>query len=215
MTRDEGVALLMQQFSFRNSSVTEAAIVSNMQLAQTTLEMMPNKPWFLISELTETTTIPDDHRLPLPDDFLEELDEEGLTYLPDDEEEEEVQLVKEEIDLLKQNFIGVEPGAPQAYALVGEYFRIYPLPDDTYTVKMIYYMKDDTLDTNIENKWMKYVPLLLLGTAGKLTAKGPLRDVVANDTFNEWIQLGTDLLNRQNESRAMSNRKLQMGGPHA
>jgi hypothetical protein len=104
-------------------------------------------------------------------------------------------------------------GPPEAYALLGNYFRIFPTPDALYTLKTIYYAKDTTLDTNVENKWLKYAPMLILGRAGKFIA-GPLRDTAAMQIFGEWEQIGQTSLIRRDTDRDLANRSLQMGGPH-
>lgn len=215
MTRDEGVAHIMEQLGFRVSSTTEAAIVRGLQLAQTMLESAPVKPWFLVSEDTYTTTIPDEERVPLPDDFLEEVEDATFKYRPADyPDEDEVDLVKDEYDVLRRNFAEVDAGEPEAYALLGNYFRMFPLPDDAYSIRLIYFKRDTSLATNVENGWLKWVPYLILGTAGLQISKGPLRDAGAVAVFQDWIQMGMGALNSQTNAREMANRKLQMGGPH-
>lgn len=216
MTRDEGVALIQDQLAFKTTLAD--AIVRQMQLAQTTLEKQ-HKPWFLISEDSFVNTTASEQRVEVPEDFLAETEEAVLRYVPTDPEEEEVELTKDDYDTLRSNFkdedTGLfEEGPPEAYCLMGKYFRIFPTPDDTYQLRMVYFKKDDTLDTNIENQWLKEVPLLLLGMAGLLIAKGPIRDQVAASVFSDWIAEGKATLMRQDEERQHTNRKYQMGGPH-
>ena len=216
MTRDEGVALIKQQLSFRTT--LDSAIVTWLQFAQTNLEAAPTKPWFLVSEDSFTNLTVDEERVPLPTDFLQEVEEATFKYRPDDyPTESEVDLKKDEYDQLRKDFVGVEAGPPQAYALLGDYFRVFPLPDDDYQVRLIYYKRDTLLTTNVENGWLKHVPLLLLGSAGKLIGSGPLRDKGAMDIFDEWVRTGMALLTSQNEAREMANRsgnQMQIGGRH-
>jgi len=219
MTRDEGVALIQEQLGFRTT--LSSSIVTNMKLAQQTLEQGPTKPWFLITEDAYVRTTAEDERLPLPDDFIEEVDEAVLRYVPDavSQDDPEVDLDKDEYDVLRKNYKDVntgttKTGAPEAYALVGNYFRIFPTPDDDYLIHMIYYGEDDTLDTNIENKWLKYCPYLLLGKAGKQISFGPLRDQAAWQVFDSWEKEGRAILISKNTARAMSNMQMQIGGPH-
>ena len=212
MTRDEGVALIKQHLSFRQSLDSE--IVTNMKFAQIALESGPTKPWFLVSEDSFATLTVDDERLALPDDFLEETEDAVVKYRPDDwPDEEEVDLVKDQYDVLRKNFACEAPGAPKAYALLGNYFRFFPLPDEAYTIRMIYFKKDTVLTTNVENGWLKHVPLLLLGSAGLLIAGGPIRDKTAYDLFSGWVSAGKALLLSQNVSREMANMQMQIGGP--
>ncbi len=217
MTRDEGVAAIQLQMSFRTTLDSE--IVTAMQMAQTMLEAEPMKPWFLISEDAYIRTEADDDRIPIPDDFLEEVDEAVLRYVPDDTDDDQVDLKKDDYDTLRKNYAdpdtgGILTGPPEAYALLGNYFRLFPTPDDDYLIRQIYYQQDDTLDTNIENEWLKHVPFLLLGRAGLIIALGPVRDMVAAQVFKEWIAEGRAILTAKNISRSMAGRELQVGGPH-
>lgn len=214
MTRDEGVALIHQQLGFRSDLAAE--IVANLQLAQTTLELMPTKPWFLTSEDSFAATVIGEERIPIPLDFIQEVEDAVFKYRPDAyPDEDEIDLVKDDYDQLRLNFREEPDGPPAAYALVGEYFRIFPKPDAVYQVRLIYYAKDTVLDTNIENKWLKHVPLLLLGSAGEMMTGG-IRDTEASKKFKDWIALGSQILNSHSESRLMANRSnMQVGGPHA
>ena len=218
MTRDEAVAIIQEQLVFRTT--LSSNIVANLQLAQIQLEN-EFRPWFLISEDSYVRTTADDDRLPIPDDFLEECDEAVLRYIPDDPDEDnpETDLVKDDYETLRSNYRdtetgGILAGEPEAYCLLGNYFRIFPTPDDEYLVRMIYYKTGELLTTNIENEWLLHVPHLLMGVAGKLMAKGPLRDMVAWSVFDEWEKTGRMLLLKRDRSRDMSNRNLQVGGPH-
>src|SRR5689334_20945854 len=168
MTRDEVVALIQQVLGFRTS--LQSTIISNLQFVQIQLESEPEKPWFMISEDSFTSTSALEERIAVPDDFLQEVEETVLKYVPDDTTAEEVDLVKEDYDTLRANYRGSVPGPPEAYALVGNYFRIFPTPDDTYTIRMIYYQKQAALVSNIENGWTKYVPYLIAGEAGAIVA---------------------------------------------
>jgi hypothetical protein len=225
MLRDDGVARIMEQYSYRVSSNVQATILANMELAQNTLELAPVKPWFLVSEDTYTTTTISEERVTLPADFLQEVEDATFKYRPDDwPSTKELDLIKDDYDVLRKNFAQGDGGdsdtdpaearTPQAYALLGTYFRIFPLPDAVYTVRLIYFKKAIALTTNVENEWLKYAPLLFLGTVGMLVAKGPLRDAQAVSTFQDWIGVGQAALNSQNEARDHANRTYQMGGPH-
>jgi len=219
MIRDDGVARIQEQLAFKTTLADK--IVSQMQLAQTNLEAMPTKPFFLISEDSVINTTPLEQRIPLPSDFLQEIDEAVLRYVPlvPTGTDPEVDLIKDDFDVLRKNFFDpitgtLMKGKPKAYAIMGPYFRIFPTPDAVYPIRTPYYKRDVVLTTNVENGWLKHVPFLLLGAAGKLIAKGPIRDQIADAVFTEWVGTGTALLNNLTEARAHSNRTYQMGGPH-
>lgn len=220
MTRDEAVALIQEQLGFRSDLSTN--IITNLKFAQQTLEKGPTKPWFLISEDSFADLTSGEQRLALPTDFLQETDQAVLRYVPDDAETiaDEIDLVKDDYDTLRKNYevkassdADSATGAPEAYALLGDYFRIFPTPDDDYRVRMIYYASDTVLSSNVENDWLKHVPLLLIGKAGKQIASA-LRDSVAASTFAQWENEGRLLLLSQTIEREFANRDMQIGGPH-
>lgn len=217
MLRDAAVALIQEQLGFRSDLSTN--IITNMQAAQELLERGPTKPWFLITEDSYATTTVDEQRLPLPDDFLLEVEEAVLRYVPDEDDDDdsdtsnEVDLVKEDYDTLRKNYVDNVSGPPEAYAVMGGYFRLFPTPDDEYTIRMVYYAQDTALDTNIENQWLKYAPYVLMGATGYQMASAA-RDSNAMTIFKEWETKGRLTLFSENEARGHSNRSYQIGGPH-
>ena len=218
MTRDEGVALIKQQLQGRTTLDND--IVTYMQLAQTTLEYGPTKPWFLVETTVTMATVANQTYVPIPTGFITEVDDGTMIYRPDDwPTSAEVELWKDEYDVLRKYFASWEEenpssaAEPQAYALMGERFYIFPTPDAVYTLYPTFYKKDTVLDTNVENQWLKHVPLLLLGSAGQLIAPGPLRDGGAAGVFSQWIKTGLGILQQMETDRDMKNRKLAVGGP--
>lgn len=211
MTRDEAVSIIQQQLGFRTDLSSE--IVTNLKLAQTMLEVGPTRPWFLVSEQQSILTVEGESRLPIPTEMLTEIDSTRLVYIPDDEEEAAVDLKKEDYDQLEYDYREEEAGPPAAYALLGDYFRLFPVPDDAYTIKIIVYGRDETLDSNIENGWLKWVPYAIIGKAGAQIATA-VRDATALATFREWERDGRLALAGMDVAREVANRVLQMGGPH-
>lgn len=214
MTRDEAVSMIKMQLGFRANQ--DANIVTCLSLAQTQLELQPTKPWFLVSEDSYIRTEAAENRVPLPEDFLQEHEDGCLYYVPDDVEDatDHVLLVKDDYDVLKANFANKVSAAPQAYAILGSYFRIFPVPGDDYLIRMTYYKKDTLLTTNVENGWLKYAPMLLMGKAGQIIAGGPLRDMEAVKVFQNWEMQGALSLNGQEVSRNVTNHSRQIGGRH-
>jgi hypothetical protein len=218
MTRDEAVAIIHQQLGFRSDLSSQ--IVTHMKLAQQQLELEPNKPWFLTSETLTTTTNLNDARVSIPSNMLEEYDNGALFYVPSDGDDagKLIELKKDELDVLAKNFkdYTADPvvGAyPQAYALRGSYFVLFPTPDDYYTLKIVIYKQDTILTSNVENNWLKYAPLVLIGKTLKMIATAP-RDQVAKTTGQEWEREGRLALLASEETRDLANQELQIGGPH-
>lgn len=214
MTRDDAIALMQIQLGFRTDQ--SANLITCLKVAQQQLELQPTKPWFLISEDSYIRTEVDEGRLPVPSDMLQEADDGVLYFVPDDAEDESdhVLLKKDQYDILRGNFAETASGEPQAYALLGDYFRIFPIPDDDYLIRMIYYQQDTVLDSNVENGWLKWAPYLLMGKAGQLLSLGGLRDSQATVVFQGWEQQGAIALHAQNVAREMANFDMQVGGPH-
>jgi hypothetical protein len=217
MTRDDAVAIIQEQLGFRTD--LSSNIVTNLQLAQTMLEKGPTKPWWLVSEDSYIRLTVNEQRLILPSDFLQETDQAVLRYVPDDlTASAEVDLKKDDYDQLRKAYLDtdtgtIETGAPEAYALLGEYFRIFPTPDDTYLIHQIYFKTDTVLDTDVTNGWLTHAPYLLIGKAGWQIAMA-LRDQSAAAAFRQMEQEGRLILASQTYDREFSNRDMQMGGPH-
>lgn len=219
MMRDEAVAAIQQQLGFRSDQ--SANIITNMKLAQTLLESEPTKPWFMISEQHYIRTTVGEERIPLPDTptaqgrFIQEIDQARFVYIPEPgvEDTDPVDLLKDDYDLLAKQYAGADAGPPEAYALLGHYFHVFPTPDALYQIKMIFIVAQQTLDTNVENNWLKYAPLFIMGRAGWFTASA-LRDSWAVGVFQQWEAQGRLLIFNQTEARDHANRTYQIGGPH-
>lgn len=166
MLRDSAVGLITQRLGNRADLAAHAVL--EMQLVQTELEGGELLPWFLTSPITGVDTIPNDERVALPTDFLREM-EEDETSLWRHSGDERVELPKEDYSRLVAKY-GQGAGAPLKYAVVGGYLRLRPVPDDYYTLSMIYYQKDAVLDSNIENGWLREVPDLLIAITGQRLA---------------------------------------------
>lgn len=185
-----------------------------MKLAQIDLELGPTLPWFLISEQSYITTTADEQRLVLPTDFIREVDEARFVYIPATTADDTtpVDLVKDDYDQLASDYADADAGPPEAYALFGSYFRVFPTPDASYTIKMIYYKKDTVLTSNVENNWLANAPRLMMGKAGIAIATA-LRDMQAVEIFRSWEAEGRTTLYNADEARKHANRVYQMGGP--
>jgi hypothetical protein len=215
MLRDDASTLIQTLLGFRTDQASN--IVTLMQTVQFEAENGPIKPWFLLSEDSIAVTTIGEERLAVPLDFLEEDQELPLRYRPTDwPTEDEIDLWKDSYVLLKRNFAPstILPGTqqvPQAYALVGNYFRIFPTPDKEYNIRLIYYARATTLSSNITNGWLSNVPYFLIGKTGKLLAAA-LSNTIAFQTFDMMEKEGMDSILRENAARQEANKTPQMGG---
>jgi hypothetical protein len=88
---------------------------------------------------------------------------------------------------------------------------LFKTPDAIYTVKMVFFKQDATLTANIENEWLKHIPFLLIGKAGKELAQD-LRDANALAFFTDMIAENDSLFTRHNIARRQANREYMIGG---
>lgn len=210
MIRDAAVSRVKRGLGF--STNRDAVIVEALQDAQQTLEQLDDLPWFLKTEVSTISTVSGEERVPIPSDFLRENEDDAMYYFNASAVEDVdkwVELVKDDADLLRKVLSGT--GSPEAYALSGEYFRIFPTPDDVYPLRMIYFQQDTLLTTNIENLWLKHFPLLLVGEAGADIAQS-LHDQGATQRFQLLAAQQRVFLFKANQARQHENRRYVMGG---
>ncbi len=210
MFRDVARARIQQTLGFRSDKETE--IIAALQDAQVMLERGATLPWFLQSEVASIVTVDGEERVPLPTDFLREWEDDPLWYFvagSGGDDDTWTELAKDDLALLRSKYPG--EGAPVAYALDVKYFRIFPTPDDAYTLKMIYFKKDAVLTTNVENQWLTYFPYLVIGEAGILLSAG-LRDANALAIFQKWADEWRARMLVENETRMHASHGYVMGG---
>lgn len=209
MDRDTAVARIHETLGFRSDKTTE--IIAKLQDVQDLFEGAPELPWFLITEVESASTVSGEERVALPVDFLREWEDDALYYFNSTataDADKWVELEKGDLSVLRKKYPG--SGAPVAYSLDGDYFRIFPTPDDVYTLKQIYYKKDALLTSNIENDWLKHGARLLIGEAGMAIAAA-LRDAEALAEFTRQRDDGARLLLIENEARSSTARRYVMG----
>ncbi len=182
MMRSEAIAAIQRRLAYHTGLST--TIIDELKYAQTELEGLPELPFFLRTEVSEIDTTATEERVPVPTDFIRELEDEDCLYYFNAAAAEATDvwtpLAKEELRFLRAEYPG--EGPPAAYYLGNEYFRIFPTPDAAYRLKMIYLAHDDVLDSDIENKWLKHRPSILIARAGLHIAQNS-RDSAASAYF--------------------------------
>lgn len=219
MLKSEAIATIQRRLGYRGDQSAE--ITFELQQAQKRLEkgiLLPNGrgtflPWFLVSEMSDAVTVADEERVPVPSDFLGEFEDSAL-YVYDGtaaDGERWVELAKDAEDFLRAQRL--PSGKPQAYSLSGAYFRLAPVPDDVYTLKIVYYAKGETISSTLDEEpvWLLEAADLIIGEAGQRMAI-PLRDNAARDEFLKDIARETARLYARNEERIHDNRRYVMGG---
>lgn len=172
------------------------------------LELEPELPWFLLSEEAEANTAIGDDRLAVPTDFLREY-EYGALWLKESDGTLTA-LPKYEMDVLVRELRG--SGKPRAYALTGKYFRLFPTPDQQYTVRMVYYKRSAALNADTDtNEWLTEVPWLVVAGAARVVAEQYLRDGPLADRLQAEYQRARMRLMVADEARRNANLRMEMG----
>lgn len=207
MLRDDLFNLLALRLGRRTDLVsrmeTELALLQDIKLEQN-----PWLPWFLITEIAETTTTANEERIAVPDDFLAEVEEDCLWLYDTTQDVVWYPLKKMDHDDLRRKY--PEPGRPKAYALINQYFVLGPVPDEEFTIKMKYYAQDVSPTTNIQNQWLKYAADVVIAELGQIMAGQHMQNTALAETFKTaaaeaWNRLYTQHVARTeaNQSRVM------------
>jgi hypothetical protein len=179
-------------------------------LQDTALESRQWYPWFLESEVAHASTAIGERRIPLPLDFCAEIEESNL-YLSDTETSPVRELVKKDPDVALRLHPG--QGRPLAYAISGEYFRLYPLPDNVYVLHMRYIVKDARIsDATATPKWLKYASDVILAELGFVLASKHIKDNDLAQQFAAEAQVAWKRLYDRHISRAEVNQSRSLGG---
>jgi len=211
MDRDTAVSVIANRLG-RRSDPARLNIATEMIVAQERLENeMEEIPWFLISEKEETATTANDERVKLPDDFLKEVDDMFLWLYDATADDPEKELEKGFYDDIVNSERFTGSGAPKVYAIVGDYFRLRPIPDSNYTIKMIYAKRGTALTSNIENEWLKHASELLIAETGMIVAENVHNDKAYARFSRDKMAAKTALMKKM-VARQMANQELFMGG---
>lgn len=215
MIRDTAVDLLMKRLGNRKDTALRDIIISEMVFVQEDLlEQDPTLPWFLVSEVSNATTLADEERVELPGDFLQEF-EDGALYVIDDAGDEQ-EVYRDDWDRIKGLVKG--KGIPRYYDILGNYIVLRKIPDKQYTLKMRYYKKGLSLagtyggSGNIENLWLKHTGALLIAETGVVIAETHLQSAKMSTLFKQQADIARNLLVRKNTAMAESNKSRGMEG---
>lgn len=214
MLRDDAIALLADRLN-RTDLTTRA--IAEMQMAQVQLEGLEFLPWFLLTEVASSVTTAFEERIALPSDFLQEPDEdEAALWIVDNTTTPPTKtfLPKSTYSLLVDKYKDSTYNQPLEYALVGQYFRLRPIPDTVYTVQFLYYASAAPLTTNIENVWLKYAPDLMVALTGMLMSRYP-NDTTRYAMFAADYKIALDALTKLDIARREANLERTMGDSDA
>jgi hypothetical protein len=101
-------------------------------------------------------------------------------------------------------------GAPRAYEVRATTIYWWPEPDDDYTLTWSFMKAQPTLDTDIENEWLRLTPHLICGHAGEEYALD-VRDFEAAKHFAKMKYEGAKQLMVLHTRKLMQNRRTAIG----
>ncbi len=210
MMRDAAVTGMRRDLGF-NNNLDVTVLIDALKGAQESLEREPELPFFLRSEVLSFSTVAERDRIPVPEGFLTMVEDDALWIYDAAEDEQWKELPKHDLDALRRKYASADSAEPEAYALDNLYFRPFPTPDAVYVLKTTCMLKDDILDTNIENKWLEHFPFLLIALAVKRVAKA-VRDTNAYQLAQADETVERSRLRTYIIARETTNYTYQMGG---
>ena len=212
MTGQEVVDLLQYRLGNRSDLATVALL--EMKLAQTKLEGMPTKPWFLEqSYTTALATVANQEYIDLPATFLMEKDEGGLWYkdtaitTPD----QWVEISKDGYAVMKAYYKDEVAGKPTKYDFLGSQVFFRPIPDAAYDLRLVGMFQDAVITLGAANQWLTYAPDTIIAMAGEVLASRHIQDYALAKEFNKDFTIAYRRMVVDHESRLHTNRSYSMG----
>lgn len=208
MTKAELVQLMGWRFGDRDD--LEDRIELELDYVQDyVLESKEWLPWFLTTEEVNVTLTAEERQLPLPEDFLAEIEESALWLELQDGST--VELEKMDFDVAARKYPGV--GQPIVFCRVGEFFQFFPIPDYNYTVFLRYFGKDERIrDALARPKWLKYASDVVMAELGKIIADKHIKDAQAAAGFSADAQAGWQRLYAKHTAMQEINQARSLGG---
>ena len=150
------------------SPIVDGLILSELQVLQDNLEADIWLPWFLQDSTILTTSI-GDHAVSFPTGFIREISDGGIWLLRDGKRVK--QILKNDFDYLTTRYETTE-GEPEAYAIMGGTFQIFPMPDAVYSLELFFFGKDTVIDGTVvtSNEWTTRASDLIIGEIGAIIA---------------------------------------------
>lgn len=182
MLGSDAVAQVQQICGWRSDRAAE--ILAALQFAQVEREKPGlTFPWWLLASSNLVFTINDPVVL-VPTNFIQEAEPTlngDVVYVSGTGLSTKVRfLTKMDFKTATQSFYGAvltpselqdsslrRTGAPEVFSLSGQYFVVFPIPDQAYSVLWNYWGADTPISLNTTNKWLTNAPWVLIGDAAK------------------------------------------------
>lgn len=227
MLRDSAVAEVQLILGRRSDLSSE--IISALQFVQAEREKPGmTYPWWLMKQDQPFAVASGVQETALPADFIQEAEErDGNLRYQASATSRTFFLKKMSFEQAEQHYFGVwqsdydtssltlidsiSPGTPKAYVLRQNTVRVYPTPDQNYSLTWSYWGKDAVLSSNIENGWLANAPWVLIAEAAlKITTSGVGGNDVVSRAQSILARAQGDLF-RSVIHRAQAGRSFSMG----
>lgn len=167
MDRAAAVSRVQEGLGFRSD--LESTIILRLQEAQRDHEKGKTLPNFLLVEDQPLSFLQGTSSVTLPTNYLRRADK-SLRYLPATSERYQFIPWRSYSDAYKA-YSNLQSAGPKVATLRTTSIYLFPKADRDYTLYWDYYIKDDLLTTNIENRWLANAPEILIGFAGLRIAR--------------------------------------------
>ena len=204
MLRDVAVARVKQLLGFQKNLDDE--IVQAFMEVQEQLEQEAELPFFLRKSYNNLATVEDVREVNFPTDFIREEDSDQMFVTDSGGTKQPV--VKDERGFLRIRYPG--KGLPKGYSTEVDVFHFYPIPDAVYALNGTYFAKALLLDTNIQNRWLKFLPEIIIARGGIMLSG--IRDQTALQLFISMNTMATKKLSDMSVATDMAGARLIMGG---
>jgi hypothetical protein len=212
MSVSQAIAYINRHCGYRTGGETNILLELNSAKQSLEDDERLSEVWFLQKENTSLVTVANTRTVAIPSDFVKESEDAGglFRYEATDTNDPYKELIKQDLAWLRRTKTGTDK--PAFYAIWGNDFHLFPLPDDAYPLRLFYkYAASDYAVGEVARDWLLHTPLLLAGRAGFSYAQG-LRDEIAMQYF---AALETDARSRLEAliaERKYSSHRLVMGG---
>ena len=145
-----------------STTITDDELILELRLAQNLYQKKEILPWFIVKTPRKEWTLFEGYKaLPVPNDFIRELDTDGVSLVCNTTV---IPLLKGDYNVLVRRY-GRNPGTPERYAIQGTYLYLFPYVLDTtagFQVELNYYFKAE-FPTELDgtNEWLTDAPELL------------------------------------------------------
>lgn len=178
-TNSEVIERVLKRLGNRSSEDLRAYAELEIQTKIQEYEQGPLLPWFLEIEQPLQAVV-DTETVDLPADFLREVEGGGLRIQTVDGVWQ--QLTKLPLDKMRKEVADEDSGLPEAYAMLGSYIYLAPIPDSAYALRLVYYRRSvefqDSADTATD--WCAHATnLVVYGAAAQIAAAYILNDQLA------------------------------------